>query len=172
MHTEVEIGGYTDTHLACPHTCANVESWACSTQTRAQRCTLGTQANGPTVRQGHSGSAEGTRQSLVGEGSRAQGVLLLEEHDVWGHLPAPSAPGPQVQQSEGSDRGSTVTQAPRSGPWPGACTAPHGILRALPKVPPPLGPLLTSGMSFRMFPLGFSLELSFCTYPQLGDQGL
>ena len=101
-----------------------------------------------------------------------RGVLLLEEHDVWGHLPAPSAPGPQVQQSEGSDRGSTVTQAPRSGPWPGACTAPHGILRALPKVPPPLGPLLTSGMSFRMFPLGFSLELSFCTYPQLGDQGL
>ena len=48
----------------------------------------------------------------MGEGGRAQGVLLLEEHDVCGHLPAPSAPGPQVQQSEGSDRGSTVTQAP------------------------------------------------------------
>lgn len=69
-------------------------------------------------------------------------------------------------QAPRSSRVKGQTEVPQSlkhPPWPGA--------RAPPKVPPPLGPLLTSGMSFRMFPLGFSLELSFCTYPHLGDQG-
>lgn len=49
---------------------------------------------------------------------------------------------------------------------------PHGILRALPTVPSPLGTLLTSGMSFRVLPLVFHWGSASVLTRSVGDQGL
>lgn len=102
----------------------------------------------------------------MGECGRAQGVLLLEEHDVWGHLPTPSAPGPLVQQSEGSEVPQSLKHQ----------AVAHGLVPVLPphtwhSQSPALSPSTTGSSPylwdvFQGVPSKLSLELSFCTYPQ------